>query len=229
MAPFASSVFRLHIMNSPTNSPSNGSSDSSLHHLVAAARAGDNDAWEKLVSRHRGKLRRMVELRMSPRLKGRVDASDVIQETFVEAARVMARTGINSEIPVHVWLRRLANQKLIQAHRQHEIAACRAAGREQRVQDAVQASSISIARFLVGNVTSPSNVVMRDEKRKLLELALEEMDSLDREVLMLRHFEHLSGPESAEILGISDEAVKKRYVRALEKLQRIMARLGVVE
>ncbi len=225
MASFGSSVFRLRIMNLS----STGSEDSSLHNLVAAARAGDDAAWEKLVSCHRGKLRRMVELRMSPRLKGRVDASDVIQDTFIEAARVLANSELNSEIPVHVWLRRLANQKLIQAHRRHETAECRAAGREQRVRESIQASSLSIARFLVGNVTSPSNVAIRDEKRRLLEVALEQMDPVDREVLMLRHFEHLSGPESAEILGIEHEAVKKRYVRALEKLQRIMAQFGVVE
>ena len=150
---------------------------------------------------------------MNPRLQGRVDASDVIQETFVEAARVLAHAKQNKDIPVHLWLRRLANQKLIQAHREHVEAACRA-GREQHPNSSAKATSHSIARFLIGDFTSPSGAVIRDEKRRLLESALEQMDSLDREVLVLRHFEQLTGPESAEILGISHEAVKKRYIRA---------------
>ena len=91
------------------------------------------------------------------------------------------------------------------------------------------ASSLSIARYLVGNITSPSNAAIRDEKRMQLESALEQMDSLDREVLTLRHFEQLSGPESAEILGISHDVVKKRYVRALEKLQRIMSSSAMLD
>ena len=185
--------------------------------------------WEQLIHQHRDKLRRMVEFRMSPRLRGRVDASDVIQETFIEAARVMEASKKKPDLPVHVWLRRLANQKLIQAHRKHLGAECRAAGREQREQAGGLASSYSIARFLVGNITSPSNAAIRDEKRRLLELALDQMDPLDCEVLTLRHFEHLSGRESAEVLGVSHDVVKKRYVRALEKLQRIMASSGVTE
>ena len=189
-----------------------------------------SQVWEQLISEHRDKLRRMVEFRMSPRLRGRVDASDVIQETFIEAARVIENSMQNTDIPVHVWLRRLANQKMIQAHRKHLGAACRDAGREQQKGQAeAMASSYSIARYLVGNFTSPSNAAIRDEKRRLLEVALDQMDPLDREVLTLRHFEQLSGPESAEILGVSHDVVKKRYVRALEKLQRIMANSGVME
>ena len=189
----------------------------------------DTEGWEELVAEHRDKLRRMVEFRMSPRLRGRVDASDVIQDTLIEAARVIKNSAQNDDLPVHVWLRRLANQKLIQAHRKHLGAACRTAEREQTGQAAGMASSYSIARYLVGNFTSPSNAAIRDEKRHLLELALEQMDPLDREVLTLRHFEQLSGPEAAEILEVSHDVIKKRYVRALEKLQRIMAKSGVLE
>jgi RNA polymerase sigma-70 factor (ECF subfamily) len=171
----------------------------------------------------------MVEVRMHPRLQGRVDASDVIQETFIEAARVLNNGQQNQDIPVYLWLRRLANQKLIQAHRQHLQAAGRDARREQAQAGQPEASSVSIARFLIGNFTSPSLQAVRQERESSLQQALEKMDPLDREVLALRHFEQLSGPESAEILGISHDAVKKRYIRALEKLQRIMAQQGMVD
>lgn len=195
--------------------------------LLHAANHGDQNAWNQVVQRHREKLRRMVEFRMHPQLKRRIDASDVIQDTFVEAARVLTKEKENSDIPVHVWLRRLANQKLIQAHREHLGAVCRAADRERPQATQDQASSYSIAKFLIGDVTSPSIAAIRHEKNELLEQALQQMDALDREVLVLRHFEHLSGPETAEVLSISHDAVKKRYIRALEKLQRIMVELGI--
>jgi len=185
--------------------------------------------WESVISQHRPKLIRMVELRMHPRLHGRLDASDIIQETFIEAARVLQQEKHNPEMPVFIWLRRLANQKLIQAHRTHLGAARRDAGREQARINAARATSQSIARFLIGNIATPSHQAIRQERIGILERALEQMDWLDREVLVLRHFEQLSGIESAEVLGISHSAVKKRYVRALEKLQNIMAQMGIVE
>lgn len=183
----------------------------------------DRFNWNKIVQENQQRLRRMVEFRMSPQLRSRVDASDVVQDTLIEAARVMRESKHNSDIPVHVWLRRLANQKLIQAHRVHR-AACRDAARDQNANGGTN-SALSIARFLVGNMTSPSNVAIRDEKKRMLTEALDRMGDLDREVLIMRHFEQLTSKESAEILGLSVDAVKKRYIRALEKLQRIMADL----
>lgn len=197
--------------------------------LLAVDQNPQTADWSEIMLRHRDKLRRMVEVRIHPRLQGRVDASDVIQETFIEAARVLDNGKQNQDIPVYLWLRRLANQKLIQAHRQHLSAGQRDARREQAQVAQPEASSLSIARYLIGNYTSPSLQAVRHEQETALQQALEKMETLDREVLALRHFERLSGPESAEILGISHDAVKKRYIRALEKLQRIMAQQGMVE
>lgn len=197
--------------------------------LLASDRSEQSADWTEIMFRHRDRLRRMVDVRMHPRLQGRVDASDVIQETFIEAARVLKNGQQNQDIPVYLWLRRLANQKLIQAHRQHLQAVGRDARREQAQVAEPQASSVSIARYLIGNFTSPSLQAIRQERESMLQRGLEQLEPLDREVLALRHFEQLSGPESAEILGISHDAVKKRYIRALEKLQRIMAQQEMVD
>jgi len=197
--------------------------------LLASDHSQHSADWSSVMLRHRDRLRRMVEVRMHPRLQGRVDASDVIQETFIEAARVLDSGLQNQDIPVYLWLRRLANQKLIQAHRQHLQTAGRDARREQAQVAEPEASSVSIARYLVGNFTSPSLQAIRHERESKLQQALEQLEPLDREVLALRHFEQLSGSEAAEILGISHHAVKKRYVRALEKLQRIMVQQEMVD
>lgn len=185
--------------------------------------------WAEIMSRHRERLRRMIEVRMHPGLLGRIDASDVLQDTFIEAARVLSVSKQNQDIPVYIWLRRLANQKLIQAHRTHLKVAARDVRREQSTIETPEASSMSIARYLVGNHTSPSLQAIRRERESVLQHGLSQLEPLDREVLALRHFEQLSGPESAQILGISHDAVKKRYIRALEKLQKIMSQHGMME
>ncbi len=198
--------------------------------LLRHAREGNDDAFNEVLIKHRDRLKRMVALRMNQRLQGRVDASDVIQETFVEAARALDGYLDDPKISVFLWLRKLAGEKLIQAHRQHLATQKRDANREQPIYGGVPAAtSQSIAIQLSGRFSSPSQVAQKKEAKEQLFAALEQMDELDREVLSLKHFEHLSNKEIAEIMSINYEAVKKRYVRALDKLQRILIGLGAKE
>ena len=165
----------------------------------------------------------MVAVRMNQKLQGRVDASDVIQDTFIEASRALDAFLENPTMPVFIWLRQLAGEKLIQAHRNHLGAQKRAAGREQQSYGgAPAATSQSLAIQLAANMTSPSQAAQKKEAKDQLMAALENMDEMDREILTLRHFEHLSSRETADVVGMSYEAVKKRYVRALDKLQKIL-------
>ncbi len=169
----------------------------------------------------------MVSLRLSHKLQGRLDASDIVQDTLIEAARALEAYLENPVLPVKLWLRHLAGQKLIQAHRVHLGAKKRDADREQRlVGGAPAANSESLAMELAANTTSPSQAAVKKEAKDQLATALDSMGEIDREILTLRHFEHMTSQETADILGMSNDAVKKRYIRALEKLQRILAGLG---
>src|SRR5207302_1445842 len=85
-----------------------------------------------------------------------------------------------------------------------------------------QASSVSLAAALLGRVTSPSTAAVRAEMQLRLQEALNQMDPPDREVLALRHFEHLSNAEAAAVLGIKEGAAGKRYLRALGRLREIL-------
>lgn len=184
----------------------------------------NEEAFNEVLLKHRDRLRRMVATRMNQKLQGRLDASDVIQDTFVEAARALDSYLANPKISVFLWLRHLAGEKLIQAHRRHLGAQKRTAQREQRILGgSPAATSQSLAIQLAGRMSTPSQVVQKKEATQRLTEALDQMDEMDREVLTLRHFEQMSSRESAEVLGISYEAVKKRYVRALNKLQRILS------
>lgn len=192
--------------------------------LLRHAQGGNENALNEVLLKHRDRLKRMVSVRMNQKLQSRIDASDVIQETFIEAARALDAYLENPKLPVFIWLRHLTGQKLIQAHRVHLGSQKRAANREQRIfGGAPQATSESIAMQLAGDFTSPSQAALKNEARDQLLAALDSMDEIDREILTLRHFEQLSSRETAEIVGMNHEAVRKRYVRALDKMQKIMA------
>lgn len=201
------------------NNPSNVDDLDLLRH----AHVGNEDAFNEVLIKHRDRLRQMVALRMNQKLQGRLDASDVIQDTFAEAARALEAYLADPKIPVYLWLRHLAGEQLIQAHRKHLGAQKRAADREQPVYGgAPAATSMSLAIQLSGNMTSPSQAAQKNESKDRLMAALDSMNDMDREILTLRHFEHLSNRETAEVLGVNYEAVRKRYIRALDKLQTIL-------
>ncbi len=196
---------------------------SDLGLLRQAAGSGRSDALNEVLNKHRDALRRMVNVRMNDRLRGRLDASDIVQETLLEAMNSVEAYLAKPALPVPLWLRHLAGQKLIQAHRTHLGAQKRDAAREQRLVGGVPlASSVMLAAELAGQGTSPSQAAIRRESRGELIAALDRMDELDREVLTLRHFEQLNSAEAAEVLGMSRDAVKKRYLRALDKLEKLL-------
>jgi RNA polymerase sigma-70 factor (ECF subfamily) len=192
--------------------------------LLRRAASGDGEAFGRLLQRDRDRLRRAVALRLDRRLAGRVDPSDVVQEAQLEAASRLNEYLKNPALPFFLWLRLLTMQRLLTFHRRHLGAQGRDAGREVPLDRGIpQASSAALAAQLLGQVTSPSSAAVRAETRARLHEALEQMDAADRAVLTLRHFEHLSTREAAIELGLSEEATKKRHVRALKRLKTILS------
>jgi RNA polymerase sigma-70 factor (ECF subfamily) len=192
--------------------------------LLRRAAQGDTDGWGQLLAGHRDRLRRMVGLRLDRHLQGRIDPSDVIQETYLEAWTRLPEYLGNPSVPFFIWLRFLTGQKLVTLHRHHLGRRMRDAGREISLHQGAmpEASSAALAAQLLGRDTRPSEAAMRVELKLRLQDALNSMDAVDREVLSLRHFEQLSRAETAQVLGLRESAVSKRYVRALEKLKDIL-------
>lgn len=194
--------------------------------LIRLACGGDEGALAELFRRYRQRLRRMVQLRLDRRLQGRIDPSDVLQEAFIDLTNRMPRYAADPAIPFFLWLRMVTGERLLAFHRRHLKAAMRDAGREVSLcrNNMPQASSDSIAAHLMGHLTSASKHAMRAELQLKLEEILNEMDPIDREILVLRHFEDLTNNEAAVALGISKSAASNRYVRALKRLR---AALGI--
>lgn len=195
--------------------------------LLDRLKRGDEEALARLFSRHRDRLWRMVSFRMDRRLLGRVDPDDVLQEAYLAAAKRLGHYGADASLSPFVWLRMIVVQTLIDVHRHHLGAQMRDADREVAWHGCryPQTTSASLAAQMIGHLTSPSQAVAREEMYNRLAQAVADMDSLDREVLALRHFEELSNGEVAEVLGIQQKAASIRYVRAIKRLRVILSQM----
>ena len=200
---------------------------SNVDDLLGRAKAGDAQALAELFNRFRDRLRRMVHLRLDRRLQGRIDASDVLQEAFIDFARRFPQYAATGGMPFYLWLRQLTGQKLIDLHRHHLGAKMRDAAQEVSLYRGAlpQASSVSLAAQLLGKLTSASRAAIRAETQLRVQEALNSMEALDREVLTLRHFEMLTNEETAQVLGIKKTAASNRYIRALKRLKELLVGL----
>ncbi len=190
---------------------------------LRGAPEGDPSVWEGILEQNRDRLRKFIQLRMSRRLAGRVDPSDVIQEAYLEASRTLDTYLQEPVLPVFLWLRHITGRKLTDVHRKHLGAQMRSAAREVSLWQGVpEATSELLAAHLLGKLTAPSQAAMQAELQVRLQHALDSLEPLDREILTLRHFEQLSNAEAARVLELGESAASKRYVRALERLRDVL-------
>jgi RNA polymerase sigma-70 factor, ECF subfamily len=200
-------------------------SQSETCELVQRAACGDDAAIEQLLQTHRGRLQQMVRQRMDPRLRARVDSSDVIQETLTEASQRLPQYLENQPIPFYPWLRRIAWQQLVKLHKQHLDAQKRSVRREQRpAWNLSDHSSMQLAHVISRGLSTPSAALSRKEICQRVRAALEQLSETDREVLLQRYVEQLSIKEIAAVLEATEEAIYKRHARALENVHSLLER-----
>ena len=192
--------------------------------LLKSVAEGGPESWGTLLTRHEERLCRLVAYRMDPRLQGRIDPLDVIQDAYLEASEHRAEYVQQPGKPFFLWLRAIVGNKLRELHRHHLGAQMRDAGREVSLYrgNMPEASSAALAAQLLGRATRPSEAAIRAEVKVQLQEVLNSMDPLDREVLVLRHFEQLSPEETSQVLGIKVKAAGMRYLRALKRLKDIL-------
>ncbi len=195
--------------------------------LLSKAKAGDDRGriLAELFERHRRRLLRMVDIRMDPRLRVRVGASDVLQEAFVEISQRVATYLAKPDMPFFLWIRFITAQRLMALHRFHFKTKKRDLRRQQRCAQGAfpEATSVALVDHLAASGTTPTQGLLRAETRLQLQHVLDTMSPTDREVLVLRHFEGLTNVETALALGIERAAASKRHVRALEHLREALA------
>jgi len=191
--------------------------------LLDRVRDGDADAVNRLLERHRAAIRRMIDARMDREIERRVDASDIVQDVMIEANRRLTDYLANPPMPFRLWLRHMARDRLIDAHRRHRVAATRSLDRE--VPMVARDGEDSSADGLVGiadRELTPAAAATWHEVERRVAAAVDLLDDVDRQIVLLRHFEHLSTADAAEILGLSKPAAGMRYLRAMRRLRSLL-------
>src|SRR4051794_19999401 len=191
--------------------------------LLDQAKHGDSAAVDRLLATHREPLRRMIGLRLDPALAGRLDASDVVQDVLLEASRRLDDYLRHPVMPFHLWLRHIAKDHVIDAHRRHRRAQRRSLDREQPIVPAALAdqSSVELAAQFVDQELTPASAAIRHEMERRFHAAVATLEEGDREVILMR-LEHLSNQEIASMLGLSEAAAAMRYLRAVRRLRALL-------
>jgi RNA polymerase sigma-70 factor (ECF subfamily) len=199
---------------------------SETERLLKQADGGDRRAIERLLDKHRSDLRQVVAMRLDPRTAARVDPSDIVQETQLEALRRLPDYLARRPMPFRLWLIKTAHERLIVARRRHVEAARRAVGREEPLPDH---SSLLVARRLFASGASPSQQLNERELAERVQMAVSQLPEGDREILFLRTFEGLSNHEAAIVLDLDPGTASKRHGRAILRLHQILKADGLTE
>lgn len=189
--------------------------------LLAGVEAGKADAVNNLLDRHRDAVRRMIDLRMDRVLQRRVDASDIVQDVMIEANRRLNDYLKNPIMPFHLWLRQMAKDHLIDAHRRHRVAARRSMDREQPIVSSERddRSAVDLAGELRDHQMTPAAMATWRELERRFGEACDQLEDKDREIVLMRHFERLSNSEVAEALDLTPQAASMRHLRAMRRLR----------
>jgi RNA polymerase sigma-70 factor (ECF subfamily) len=200
-------------------------SDTTGH--VERLRAGDRTALPEVFAACRDRLLRMVDLRLDPRLRPRLDPADVVQDAYLDVSGRLDAYLADPKLPPFLWLRLIVAERMATLHRHHIGTKMRDAGREVSLYHGAlpQASTAALASMLLGRLTSPTQAAQRAEKLLRVQEALNGLEPTDREILALRHFEQLNRAEAAQALGITEEAGAKRYIRALKRIKDVLAKM----
>jgi RNA polymerase sigma-70 factor (ECF subfamily) len=194
--------------------------------LLERAQAGDAQAADQLLDRHRPFMCQVVELRFNPRLRARVAPSDVVQEAQVDAFLRLADYLRRRPMPFRLWLRKTAQERLLKVQRRHLEAACRPVGREVPLP---ARSSAVLGQQLLARGPAPGARLDRSEIARRVREAVARLPEDDQEVLLMRNFEGLSNPEIGYLLGLDPAAVSKRHGRALLRLRALLLENGLGE
>ncbi len=192
--------------------------------LLVLAKDGDQVAVNQLLERHRDALRHLVRMRLDQKIQRRIDVSDVVQDVLVEANRRLGRYMENPVLTFRLWLRQIARDRIIDAHRRHRVSAKRSVDREQALASprGYDQSSIHLASLLGDNKLTPAANALQMEMARKVEAAITQLDERDCEIVVMRHYEHLSNQEIAQALELTEPAASMRYLRAIRRLKAIL-------
>jgi RNA polymerase sigma-70 factor, ECF subfamily len=188
--------------------------------MIADARAGDNATLGRLLELYRNYLRVLARVEIGRRLQGKIDASDVVQEAFLDAHRYFPRFRGTAEPQFAGWLREILAGTLANQVRRYAGTQARDVKLECGLASDLDQSAAGLAAVAVDPHSSPSQQVLRGEQTLLVAEALSRLPDDYQTVIALRHMEGLTFPEIAARTGRTVDSVEKLWVRALAQLRR---------
>lgn len=198
--------------------------DSSTRELLEDAKGGDNSAVNKLMDLHRQQIRNLVQMRMDHTIRQRVDVSDVVQDILVVAFRRLESYLQDPKIPFQIWLKRIARDRMIDTYRKHRGAANRSMDRETRLGVGLSGSQLQSQPGAVKMCQlTPAAIAMQKELSLHVEAAIGQLKDADSQVIIMRHYQAMTNRQIALELDLSEATTSIRYVRALEKLKKLLS------
>ncbi len=191
--------------------------------LLTQAGEGNPEAVNQLLDRHRAAVHRLVQVRLDQKVQRRLDVSDVVQDVLVEASSRLQDYLRHPEMAFHLWLRQIAWDHMIDAYRRHRGSAKRSIDREQPLAAPnPEQSSVMLAAQLCDPQATPAAIAANRELALQVEAAIGRLNEQDREIMTLRHYEHLTNLEVSEVLGVTPAAASMRYLRAVRRLRELL-------
>lgn len=190
--------------------------------MLSDVKEGDEQAVENLLTTHREPLRRMIDLRLDPALAARVDASDIVQGVLVEAHQRLRDYLLKPVMPFHLWLRHIAKDHIIDAHRRERVAQRRSVDREQSMNATTEDSSPDWVTQFVDRELTPASAAIRQEMQRKVQNAIGRLPEKDRDIILMRYVEQLSNQDVARELDLQEAAASMRCLRAIRKLQELL-------
>lgn len=181
----------------------------------------------RVFTENRSALRRLVASRLDTNIKGRVDPSDIVQETLIDACRRLDDYLANPSVPFISWLFALADQNAVDAYRRHVVTKKRSVQREQFLDSRASAAQNDIHMHAVSDLTDPGQRAEKQERMAQLQKAISMLSLESQIIVRMRFLEGKTLAEIAEKFDISVDAVAKRAMRSLLKLTEFANELGL--
>ena len=181
------------------------------HELIERARGGDQAALGELLEKYRGFLWRLADQGLDDRAAGRIDASDVVQQTCLSVHRKILKFDGRDPAQFIAWLRQIHENNIRNAARNQLHAAKRAVDREKRINDADVYSD---------RQPTPSQFIVRNEESDRLAAAIEQLPADEREALERRYLKDESLADIASAMGLTRSALVWLMNRAMTNLRK---------
>jgi RNA polymerase sigma-70 factor (ECF subfamily) len=194
--------------------------------LLEQVSQGSRPALDRLLAHHRPGLEAFAQIHLDGGLRARLDPSDLVQEVHLEAVERIHDFLERRPMPFHLWVRKTAYQRLLHLRKRHRTAARRSVDREVPLPDR---SSLLLAGPLIAAGPSPSQQAESRELAERISQAVSELAEADRELLLMRHVQDMPYEEIAVLLDLEPATARKRYGRALIRLQTVLVKHGLLE